>query len=172
MQRLFDLRQWRPLAIIALLTILMTLTLIGCGGAPAPPTPTALPPTNAPLLTDTPFPTPTPSPPPTSTPTETPPPTPTETPMSGFIVLELTSPVTAGGSATLTIQTVPGAACHLAYVTPSGTESSAGGLGAQIADADGICSWTWRIGSSTRAGTGTLHITADDVAESHPIEIE
>ena len=54
-------------------------------------------------------------------------------------------------------RTRPNAPCHLAVTYPSGRQSTAKGLGAKTADANGWVRWTWTIGSSTRrhgAGTG------------------
>jgi hypothetical protein len=103
-------------------------------------------------------------------PTNTQPPAPTSAP--AFTVLVLTSPVQAGGKATVQIQTVAGASCFLGYTTPAGTDSKATGLGATTADAGGICSWTWEIGPSTRPGTGRLAITANGATQVFDIVIQ
>lgn len=127
---------------------------------PAPAKPTN---TRAPVL-----PTNTPAP---VIPTETEPPQATPAP-SGFTLTQLTSPVSKGGNATATIQTVPGASCTITYVTPSGNVSQAQGLGPQTANGNGVCSWTWKISSNTNPGTGTVTITANGVTQSLPIEIQ
>ncbi len=90
---------------------------------------------------------------------------------SGFTLNQLTSPVPRGGSASAAIQTSAGAACSIRYVTPSGNRSTAQGLVTETADADGVCAWTWRIGSSTKPGTGTVTITANGVTQSFPIVV-
>jgi hypothetical protein len=66
-------------------------------------------------------------------------------------VVSLTSPISAGGKAQLTIQTVPGAACSITVYYKSGA-SQAAGLGPQTADASGIVSWSWKVGPSTTHG--------------------
>jgi hypothetical protein len=81
---------------------------------------------------------------------------------SDFAVLFLTSPVSVGSNATVRIQTLASASCFLSYATPSGTDSEAAGLGETTADAKGVCSWTWKIGSKTKPGEGSLSITAND----------
>ena len=83
-----------------------------------------------------------------------------------FKTLELTSPVLPDGVATVTIQTAPGAQCSLDYRTPDGTLSHANGLGEQIANPQGICSWTWKLwmGAKTPpSGIGRLTITVEGV---------
>ncbi len=96
-----------------------------------------------------------PPPPPTSTlpppPTDTQPPAPTQA--SDFQELVgLTSPVNAGADATMTVRTTPGAACSIAVYYKSG-RSEAQGLEPKTAGGDGICSWTWKVGSRTTPGT-------------------
>lgn len=114
----------------------------------------------------------------TSTPTETPSatattaPQPTSPPAPNFTVVQLTSPVAAGGVATLQIQGPPSANCFLSYTTPSGNPSTADGLGSKTAGADGICLWTWKISPGTSPGTGRLHITVNDVTETKDIIIQ
>jgi hypothetical protein len=91
---------------------------------------------------------------------------------SGFTVLALTSPVGVGSNAALQIQTASGASCFLTYFTPKGNKSTAQGLGATTANGSGVCAWTWRIGSGTTPGTGTLTVTANGVTRSIPIVIQ
>jgi endonuclease YncB( thermonuclease family) len=102
-------------------------------------------------------------------------PTPTNLPEErdgpGFQLLHLSSPVKVGESASASIRTMPGADCTLAYRTPAGTQSQARGLGNKVADLDGICRWTWTIGSSTRPGVGSVMIRAGGQSETYPITI-
>lgn len=91
---------------------------------------------------------------------------------SDFTILVLTSPVPAGSNATVRIQTVADASCFLSYTTPSGTDSQAAGLGPTTADAKGVCSWTWNIGPKTKAGTGSLAITANGSTQLFSIVIQ
>jgi hypothetical protein len=66
-------------------------------------------------------------------------------------VVSLTSPISAGSIATLTIQTVPGADCIITAYFKSGP-SQAAGLGPQTADASGQVTWSWKVGSRTTPG--------------------
>ena len=67
---------------------------------------------------------------------------PSATPAYGFVVLEMPQTVNWDGAITVTILTVPGTACLIDYFGTNGL-SHAKGLEPQIADANGICSWTW-----------------------------
>ena len=76
-----------------------------------------------------------------------------------------------GGTASVTVQTSPGAQCSITYVTPAGTVSQAQGLEQKTADASGQVSWQWKIGSNTRPGTGTVTVTCNGVQASTSIQI-
>jgi hypothetical protein len=97
---------------------------------------------------------------------------PQATAVAGFTLVSLSSPVSVGGNAQVTIQAVPGASCSIRYVTPHGTVSKAQGLGTETADSTGTCAWTWKIGASTEPGTGTVMITANGATQSFPIVIQ
>lgn len=147
------------------LSLIMVLGLIGCtdaiGADPTqPPSETAAP-TALPTATATVT--------PSATPTETPPPTPTEI---VFTIIKYLSPIKAGHRTQLTIQVKPGDECFLAYTTPVGTLSKAQGLGKRIANADGICGWTWSVRKNTRPGKGKIEVTVNGVTVSMPIIIE
>jgi hypothetical protein len=61
-----------------------------------------------------------------------------------------------GSGCTVLARTRPNAPCTLRVVYPSGRRSSAKGLGAATADAQGFVRWRWRIGTHTaRKGAGT-----------------
>lgn len=64
-----------------------------------------------------------------------------------------------GGRASAEIRTTPSGSCTIRYTTPAGTVSSAQGLTPKSANAVGIVSWSWVIGSNTRAGFGTVVVT-------------
>ena len=64
-------------------------------------------------------------------------------PADGFVVLELPASVDWNGLITVTILTVPAADCRILYWGTNGL-SHAKDLDPQIADANGICSWTWK----------------------------
>ncbi|WP_422734461.1 hypothetical protein ACN26Y_06305 [Micromonospora sp. WMMD558] len=69
-----------------------------------------------------------------------------------------------GGHGRVLACTRPNAPCNLKIVYPSGRTSRARGLGAATANAQGLVSWRWRIGSSTRRMPGVkmnAHVTLD-----------
>ena len=45
------------------------------------------------------------------------------------------------------------------------------GLGAKAADANGMVTWTWNIGRSTRRGSGTVVLTCNGATTTSPIQI-
>ena len=93
-------------------------------------------------------------------------------PAAGFTLTQLTSPVARGAIATVTIQTIAGANCAIDYVTPAGTHSTVSGLGPQTANTSGVCNWAWRIGTSTKPGTGTVKITANGLTQDFPLVVQ
>jgi len=96
---------------------------------------------------------------------------PAATTVTSGIVFVSVSGGPPGGTALVVVQTRPGAHCTIQYRTPAGTASQAQGLMPRDAGADGRVSWSWKIGSSTRPGTGTVTVTCDGVSASHPITI-
>ena len=74
-------------------------------------------------------------------------------------IARVTSPVKRGGNAALAAQTTPGAACRITVYYKSGP-SKAAGLGGTAASADGSCSWTWKIGTSTTPGVWRIVVVA------------
>jgi hypothetical protein len=108
-------------------------------------------------------------------PSDTPTPTeaPTQTPLPPITLVSLTSPVSPGDYATLVVETRPIApSCFLSYVTPHGTLSQAAGLGTVAADGNGVCTWTWKIGTNTEPGTGHLSVTAGGANAGYDIVIQ
>ncbi len=102
-----------------------------------------------------------------------PPPTVLPTPTQIQIQLvSLTSPVTAGHDASLSVQVPAGTDCHLTYYLPSGDASGAGGLGTTTAGPDGLCQWRWKIGSTTSPGIGTVSVLAEGATASFEFVIE
>jgi len=91
-------------------------------------------------------------------------------PATGVIFTSVTG-AAPGGTARVSVQTSPGASCTIAYVTPSGTTSRAQGLGPQIADADGVITWSWDIGPSTRPGIGSVTASCGGQSATSPIPI-
>lgn len=88
------------------------------------------------------------------------------------VTLSVTSPVSRGGRATAQAQAWAGASCDITYVTPSGSTSTAQGLGPKTAGPDGTVSWTWVIGSSTRPGTGSVTVVCDGAQARASIVIQ
>ncbi len=76
-----------------------------------------------------------------------------------------------GGRASVVAQTTPGASCSISYLTPAGTSSTAQGLTPKTADGNGVVSWTWEIGTSTRPGTGTVVVTCNGASARSSIQI-
>ena len=74
-------------------------------------------------------------------------------------ILSVTSPVSRGGSATLSAQTVPGAQCTISVNYQSGP-SQAQGLEPKTADSSGNVSWTWKVGTNTATGSWPITVTA------------
>lgn len=72
----------------------------------------------------------------------------------------LPDPAIPGSTASMTVKTSAGATCTAKVTWPSGTVSSAAGLKATpTADADGLASWTWNVGSTTKPGTAKASVT-------------
>ncbi|MDI9498263.1 MAG: hypothetical protein QM270_07250 [Bacillota bacterium] len=61
-------------------------------------------------------------------------------------------------TATVTIIGVPGERYSINVMSPSGNSLEADGLDAQVADDSGTVSWSWRVGGSTKTGTGTVTV--------------
>jgi hypothetical protein len=84
---------------------------------------------------------------------------PSATPAYGFVVLEMPQTVYWDDMITVTILTVPGTDCLIGYFGTSGV-SHAKGLEPQIADANGICSWTWKQATILGKNGGSLPFKA------------
>jgi hypothetical protein len=108
-------------------------------------------------------------PPDTSAPPPAPPPPPPPA-ASGVTFISVIG-ARPGGVASTSVQTTAGASCSISYVTPAGTTSKAQGLTTTTAGADGMASWSWNIGSTTRPGTGTVTVTCGGASASAPITI-
>jgi len=72
-------------------------------------------------------------------------------------LVSITSPISAGSNATLTVAVSPARACEIHVFLPSGRESEAKGLYPKR-PSGGRVSWTWRVGSRTAPGRGTIRI--------------
>lgn len=115
---------------------------------PSPPTATPAPSTSSGFPAST----------PTTTPilTSTPQPSPQN---DQIIVISLTSPVKQNSTAKLDIKTLPEAQCAIKVTLPSGSQSTAGGLEAKIADNSGAITWSWKINWNTTPGTANIDLT-------------
>jgi endonuclease YncB( thermonuclease family) len=110
---------------------------------------------------------PTPQPTTAGTPTVAPQPTsipptavPTQPPAGTITLISLTSPISPGANATLVIEAAPGAVCDPGVIYKSG-ESTAQGLQAKTAGANGRLSWTWRVGTNTTPGTWVVYVVCN-----------
>jgi hypothetical protein len=95
----------------------------------------------------------------------------TASPGTNGVTIVSVNGASPGGYASVTVQTTPGAECSIRYVTPHGTVSRAKGLGNQNADSDGKASWTWKIGSKTEPGTGSVTVTCNGESATTAIVI-
>jgi SH3-like domain-containing protein len=77
-------------------------------------------------------------------------------------VEEITSPAPRGGEATLTIVTRPGVRCELRVLIFGPAEMPKEGLENKMADADGVCSWTWKVPEEALPGAWRYRISAGE----------
>lgn len=73
-------------------------------------------------------------------------------------VTAYTKSVQRGGSASVTIKTMPGAECGIS-VLYSGSPSSAKGLEPKTADTKGAILWKWTVASNIKKGTWPIDIS-------------
>ncbi len=95
------------------------------------------------------------------------------TPPSGAVTItSLIGSIAPGGHESLTVHSSKSDdSCTLAVTLPSGRSSTARGLGTTTANASGVATWTWLIGSTTGAGTARVSVScsAGTVAGSFTI---
>ena len=94
---------------------------------------------------------------PVTTAPETQPPVVTEASAQVLDILSVTTPVECGAMATLTAKGKPGVEYDIDVVYKK-TGSKANGLENKNAAADGIVSWTWKVGAGTTPGTYTITV--------------
>jgi len=82
----------------------------------------------------------------------------------GINVLSLTSPISRGSQASITINTAPNVLCTIAVYYKSG-KSEAQGLEPKNSDGNGNCTWSWKVGSRTTPGDWKIVITAEGVGQ-------
>lgn len=90
---------------------------------------------------------------------------------SDLRIVSVTSPVAAGGYATLTAGTAPGAAADITVYYKSGP-SKATGLGSKQADAQGRVSWTWKIGNRTTPGIWRIAVASEGKTVETKFEVK
>lgn len=73
-------------------------------------------------------------------------------------VVSLTSPISAGQTATIKIQGKPNTQYTIQVKYKSGY-GTADGLGTKMSDTSGYVSWTWEVGAKTSAGTWSIEIS-------------
>lgn len=73
-------------------------------------------------------------------------------------LVSLSSPVSPGDDATVTVQTAPNASCNITVIYKSGP-SRARGLFPKNADNRGRVDWTWRVGTRTTPGKWPISVT-------------
>jgi hypothetical protein len=88
---------------------------------------------------------------------------PTPVPPAGSIsvtFVRLPDPAIPGTTASMSAATSPGAVCSAKVTWPSGTLSAAAGLKTTpTAGPDGLASWTWNVGSTTKPGAAKAAVT-------------
>lgn len=75
-----------------------------------------------------------------------------------LLLLGITSPISAGNNATISVRGKPNTGYDIKVYYSSGA-STAKGLEQQYSDKDGKVSWTWKIGAKTKAGTYRIEIS-------------
>jgi len=77
----------------------------------------------------------------------------------GIAIVSLTSPISRGSNATITINTTPNVLCTITVYYKSGP-SEAKGLEPKNSDGNGNCTWSWKVGARTTHGDWKIVITA------------
>jgi hypothetical protein len=86
------------------------------------------------------------------------------------MLVALTSPVSHGSAASITVKTTPQAACNITVTYKSGP-SRAKGLAPKTADAQGIVSWSWMVGTRTTPGTWPISVNCSGGGRQGTLEI-
>lgn len=84
---------------------------------------------------------------------------------------EITSPVGRGAPATLKIITRPGVRCELRVLVFGPETQPSDGLELTMADADGVCAWTWTVPQEVVPGTWRYRIVAGEGASRSTREV-
>jgi hypothetical protein len=98
---------------------------------------------------------------PTAQPTAQPQPQPTTPSQGGITLVQEPGTVSAGSYASVTIHTTPQITCSITVLYKNGP-SKAAGLYDQQADANGLITWSWKVGTNTTPGTWPVMIQCGD----------
>lgn len=85
-------------------------------------------------------------------------------------LISITSPISAGSTASITVQGEPDTDYSITVIYSSGP-SSADGLETKTSDSDGVVSWSWKIGTRTKEGTCRISVSGGGKSFSTSIEI-
>lgn len=86
-------------------------------------------------------------------------------------IVSVTSPVSKGSYASLTAKTSPNASCSITVYYKSGP-SKASGLEPKTADANGMVSWTWKVGASTTSGAWRIVVNCNGVTKETTFTVQ
>ena len=86
-------------------------------------------------------------------------------------LVSLTSPISPGADATITVRTTSGVSCSIVVNYKSGP-SQAQGLDPKTAGSDGVCSWTWKVGTNTTPGTWSIVVTTGGIARMYTFVVQ
>jgi hypothetical protein len=154
---------------LAAWALLAAAVVSACGGAGSTgPLAVAASPSAGASATSTPSPTPQPTPSPSPSPTPVPTPTPVPLPVT---FTAWTKTVRQGHLASATIKTAKSSTCSIT-VTYSTVVSEAKGLTTKSADATGVASWKWTVGSNTETGTWPIEVTCTAGARSGTVSVD
>jgi hypothetical protein len=83
----------------------------------------------------------------------------------GINIVSLTSPISRGSQASITINTAPNVRCTITVYYKSGP-SKAKGLDTKNSDSNGNCTWSWKVGTRTTPGNWRIVLTAEGVGQT------
>ena len=89
---------------------------------------------------------------------------------SNINLVGLTSPVSRGNNATISIKGLPNTAYDIDVMYSSG-ESKASGLEDKTSDSEGNVSWTFKVSSNVKVGTYEVKITDGENSTSYSLEV-
>lgn len=95
----------------------------------------------------------------------------TPEPVQALIELaSLTSPISHGSNATISIKGKPNTEYNITVEYKSGP-STAAGLGAKTSDSSGHVSWTWKVGTRTTPGSWPITISGGGQSETFDFDV-